>query len=137
MITIKSTGYWATGIQVCWLERAGGDGHGSRSGWSATIDFYDDGFCDDDADAGRVSTEGQLRTRYAVHDGQTVSGLTAAIDALLADAERLGIQFHDRSLYYRKDGEDPDWPAPDGWRALLAAQAERIGWTTPYVAAAP
>lgn len=131
-------GYWSTGIILTWnpLVFRGDDGKWV-SGWSDIVTFHDDGWVDDlDTDAGAISTEGTLRTRYAVTDGQVRTALAAVIDTLIADADRLGIRFtwptaDDRPhLYYRGDGEHPDYPPPDGWRDLLAAEAERIGWAT-------
>lgn len=133
---ITTTGsYWTTGIVLRWHERSGSSNGVDHSGWSATLDFYDSGFCDDDADTGRVSTEGTLRTlhtRYAVRDGETVSGLTAAVGTLITDARHLGITFNDPQLYYQGDGEDEECPPPPGWEEALAAEASRIGWRTPY-----
>lgn len=135
---ITTTGsYWTTGIVLRWHERSGSSNGVAHSGWAATLDFYDSGFCDDDADTGRVSTEGTLRTlhtRYAVSDGETVSGLTAAVDALITDARHLGITFNDPQLHYKGDGEDEECPPPPGWRGILAPEAARIGWRTPYSA---
>lgn len=121
-------GYWATGIVLTWY----GDGR-----WSGEINYYDNGFCDDDPDHAEVSTEGTLRTRYVVRDGTHVDGLTAVIDTLIGDAARLGIDLRDPVggrpyLYYRRDGEDVDYPPPPDWKALLAGQAARIGWRSPY-----
>lgn len=143
MILLKSTGYWSIGIQLTWTSRASYRNGTYRPGWQASLDFLDDGFCDDDANTGVISTQGSLQTRYFVADGaqpsgpedsiaRGASGLTAAISALLADATHMGITFNDPFLYYRGDGEDEDYPPPDGWEELLAAEAERIGWRTPY-----
>jgi hypothetical protein len=136
-------GYWSTGISV-WYAYSGQ----GRHGWAAKVEYYDDGFCSDDADTGQVSTEGTLRTegelgtRYAVQQGEAADALTVVIDVIKADAERLGIRWGvDRavppSLYYRGDGEDENYPPPDGWRETLAAQSERIGWRPLYVELAP
>lgn len=125
--------YWATGVVTRWSGHIDDPGSGAGR-WSAHVDFCDDGFCSDDAETGQVSTEGTLRTRYFVRDGETVSGLRAALDAILSDANRLGIEFNnDRGpcLYYEGDGEDPDWPPPPGWRELLCVEADRLGWQTP------
>jgi hypothetical protein len=125
--------YWATGITV----RYGYSGMGFY-GWGATADFYDSGFCDDNTDTGTVSTQGTIRTRYFVREGTgaDADGLTAAIDAIKRDAGRLGIRFggHGTSptVYYEGDGEDSDWPPPDGWRGMVNAQAERLGWRPLY-----
>ncbi len=123
-------GYWATGIKV--RANRASDG---RVGWGAEVDYLDDGFVSDDADTGHISTEGRLRTRYFVKDGDTVGGLTAAIDVVIRDAARLGIGWRDEAggphLYVDGDGEDPDVWLPDGWRELLAEQSARLGWSGP------
>jgi hypothetical protein len=121
-------GYWCTGIVVRWME---------GSGWGASARFSDDGFCSDDADAGHVSTEGTIGTRYFVEGGERTSALSAAIDAVKADAERLGITFcipgsGPATVYYEGDGEDPQWPPPPHWREIVNAQARRLGWEPMY-----
>ena len=132
----KSGRYWSTGITVTYAplaERINGEPH---PGWHASLDYCDDGFADNDPEAGRVSTEGRLHTRYPVRDTKIRSGLSIAIDALIADAERLGITFTTLSgnrgphLLYDGDGENETHPAPEGFRDLLAAEAERIGWSS-------
>lgn len=127
MITKVSTTYWATGITV----------HCDGERWGGHVDFYDDGFANDDPDTGAISTEGTLRTRYLVRDGEHVTALTAVLDTLAADAERLGIRLAGPaqsapSLYYRLDGEDPDSPPPANWRQALTVEAARRGWECPY-----
>lgn len=118
--------YWSTGITLTYH-----DGE-----WGASLTFLDAGFLDDDADAGQVSTEGTLRTRYAVHDGDEVDGLTAAIDALMADAARLGIEWRRMPgvapSLFTDEAEAPGWEWPAGWRELVGAQAERLGWESPH-----
>lgn len=140
MITKSNTRHWATGISLRWTEHAGSHGvDGQRvsySGWAAKLEFYDDGFCDDDPDKREVSTQGTLVTRYAVRDGEQVSGLSLAIDTLLADAERFGIELRGPgrtpNLYYEGDGEDVNYPPPPGWHVLLAAESARLGWDCIY-----
>lgn len=120
--------YWSTGITLRYSTL-----RGSQGAWAARVDYLDDGFASDDTDAGKISTEGGIRTRYFVEDGTTTEALTAVIDTVKADAERLGIVWRDRPhLYYECDGEDPEWPAPDGWRTTLNAQAARLGWEPIY-----
>lgn len=125
MILQASDSYWAVGITVrC-------DTHGR---WGGHIDFYDDGFCDDNADKGQVATQGRLATRYLVDDGTDVPALRAVLDTLIDDAQRLGIRLAGPaqsrpSLSYEGDGEDPANPPPAGWRELLAAESARLGWT--------
>jgi len=51
--------------------------------------------------------------------------------------KRLGITFEappqsQPSLYMHGDGEYADAEYPDGWRELINAEADRIGWTSPY-----
>lgn len=63
--------------------------------------------------------------------------LTAVIDVIKADAERMGIRFPMGSagpyVFYEGDGEDEDCPPPEGWRDLLAKEAQRLGWESLYV----
>jgi len=135
MITTSGR-YWATGITVTHQPFAGRTDGEPHSGWGASLDYCDDGFADDDPEKGFVSTEGTLHTRYAVRDSTTRSGLSIAVDNLLADAKRLGIQFNPCSpdsapfLYYRGDGENSEFPPPDGWRQTLATEAARIGFVS-------
>lgn len=122
--------YWATGISV----RTMNDRDDALM-WAAEMKFLDDGFCDDDADNGQISTEGKLHTRYLVRDGDDRTALATILDVLIADAATLGITFRTDippSLYFHQDGVDPDWPPPPGWENLLAEQADRLGWTTNY-----
>jgi hypothetical protein len=123
--------YWATGISV----RYGYSGEGLY-GWSASVRFYDDGWVDD-AHRGMVPTQGTLQTRYTVTDRETPGGdgLSAAVDAVKADAERLGITWQREqglapSVYCdHEDGEED----PPGWRELVDAQSVRLGWKpVPY-----
>lgn len=125
-----NTGYWAVGITVTWNAHAYGYGGQWKPGWRAEFSFYDDGFGgkDVDADHGHVSTGGTLSTRYFIPDGETTSGLSAAVDAILNDAKRLGIEFTHQALYYKGDGEDENFPPPPDWRRALAVEADRIGF---------
>ena len=107
--------YWSTGIVLKY------DGRGS---WSATAEFFDSGFCDDE------STEGRLHTRYYVP-------LETAIDVVIADAAKLGIEFNKNTdgksiLMVRGDGEYEDCPLPENWKEVLEQQAVRIGWASAY-----
>lgn len=131
MILTKSTGYWATGITLAWREAY----LSHAESWCGYLDYFDDGFCDDNPDTGAISTQGTLRTRYGVENTDTTSALTAVVNTLILDAASLGITWRGANdnppmLYYRGDGEDPDYPPPDGYRELLRATAERIGWAT-------
>lgn len=131
MISTKSGGYWAKGII---LRYRGYQGSHPES-WGGSVDFYDDGLLNDDPAAGKVSTEGTLRTRYFVESRDGNVALTAVIDTLIADAGRLGIRFEGTvtdkpALWY--ESEDEDF-APEGWRHMLRAQADRIGWDSPRV----
>lgn len=118
-------GYWATGVTCKWT-----DSQVNGPGWSAELKFYDSGVLDDDPDAGVVSTQGTLTTRYYVH-GE--NGLTAALDVLIADAGRLGITLGQPgrpSLYVPGDGEAEDVELPPDWLSALRAAADRLGWET-------
>lgn len=122
--------YWATGISVRTMHD-----RDDALMWAAEVKFLDDGFCNDDADNGQISTEGRLHTRYMVRDGDDRTALATILDVLIADAATLGITFRTDippSLYFHQDGVDPDWPPPPDWENLLAEQAARLGWTTNY-----
>jgi hypothetical protein len=121
--------YWATGITVRYGYSGGG-----RYGWQAIAEFFDDGWAGNDCAGRGVSTEGRLVTRYHVVDDDEADGLTAAVDAVKADAERLGIIFRqDGRVFYENDGDSEDYPPPQGWRELVDAQASRLGWGGIYV----
>jgi hypothetical protein len=137
VILERSTTYWSVGITLTWHPEGARDEKGAKvDGWSGSVDYYDDGFAgDDDADSGTLCTEGTLRTRYVVADGRQQTALSAIVDTLIADAARLGIEFRisgkdSARLYVPGDGEWDSHPLPDGWRQLLAAEAERIGWVS-------
>lgn len=99
------TGYWSTGIDIALLDDR----------WSVTLDFFDDGFVQ------HASTEGELRCRYLVDD------LDGGVDTLVDDALRLGIVFKPESMiFYKGDGEDPNYPAPPNRIEILNAQAQRL-----------
>lgn len=102
--------YWSTGITV-WR---------TSGGWFATLSFYDGGFAQPGA------TEGQLGTRYALPT------VTAAIALAKADAERLGIEWHEPTIYYRGDGEEPEYSPPAAWAELVSDEAKRLGWKPCY-----
>lgn len=110
--------YWATGITVTHHPENWGGSSSAREPreWAAYVDYLDDGFCD------WHSTEGRLRTRYGT------PSLTEAIDLVKTDADRLGIVWKEPTLYVEGDGEDPEVSLPEGWRDLLAAECDRLGW---------
>ncbi|MFI8351277.1 hypothetical protein [Streptomyces sp. NPDC085596] len=130
----KSGRYWSTGITVTYSQLAERINDEPYGGWHAALEYTDDGFANNDPDTGQVSTEGTLHTRYPVRNAKIRSGLSVAVDTLLADAKRLGIEFIGTSaypepwLYYNGDGESAEHPPPTGWRETLAAEAERIGF---------
>ncbi|WP_330172932.1 hypothetical protein OG875_04635 [Streptomyces sp. NBC_01498] len=125
--------YWSAGIAVTWVPASVLIGEGLYGGWHAVLTYYDDGFFDTDPETGQVSTWGTLRTRSPVRDAKIRSGLSIAVDALLADAQRLGIEFPADSgsgpqLGYEEDMDREYHPPPKGWRETLTAEAERIGF---------
>jgi hypothetical protein len=102
--------YWSTGITI----------GGERGCWSVWLEFLDDGWLD------LASTEGTLRVRYTL---DTREELERAIDTLIADAERLGIEWITTvgcPTVYAKDSEDP------GHEQIANEQAERLGWSPAY-----
>ena len=132
---ISSTGrYRSTCITVTFTpvaEHANGQPY---PGWHAALDYCDDGVRRQRPRDRPGLHRRHTPTRYPVRDSKIRSGLSIAIDTLLADAARLDIDFPTAPsprLYYWGDGEDPNHPAPEGWRDLLAAEADRIGWTHP------
>ena len=120
-------GYWSTGITVKY-------GYASMgcNGWAAEATYLDGGFCNDDPANGVISTEGTLHTRYVVREQDGTDVLTAIIDAVKADAERLGVSWLTPHVYYKGDGEDENYPPPEGWREMIDAQAARLGWESLY-----
>ncbi|MFE6939626.1 hypothetical protein [Streptomyces chartreusis] len=135
---ISKTGrYWSTGITVTYSPLAERINDEPYNGWHAKLDYQDDGIANNDPDTGQIATEGTLYTRYPTRDAKIRSGLSIAPHTLIADAKRLGIEFRavgrrtEPWLFYRGDGEDADYPPPDGWREALAAEADRIGFR-PY-----
>lgn len=103
--------YWSTGVTLKWFK---------DDRWTAEVKFFDSGFCED------KSTEGHLITRYYIN-------IQTAIDTIIADAEKIGIEFKKNEdgqamLFGKHDGLSEDWPMPSNWRQILIEQAERIGW---------
>ena len=103
--------YWSTGITI--------EYHGDR--WSAQVKFYDDGFCDNE------SSEGTLRARYQLKD------LAKVIDVVKRDAEKLGIQWKEGPGIYVEENGQGDRCSHPGWKAIVKAQCERLGWQTAYL----
>jgi hypothetical protein len=102
--------YWSTGIMIA----------PTTGGWAVSLQFYDDGFAQDDA------TEGTMRVRYLVADAQ----LEHALRVLRADAERLGIRFgvgpELRPTVYAEDDEN------ETARRRANQLADALGWTPAY-----
>jgi hypothetical protein len=120
--------YWATGITV-----HADPEHMDR--WTAEVVYVDDGLPggDDNTDKGVISTEGRLYTRYAVRPGDTADALTAAIDVIKADAERIGVTWaKDATVCYIGAGRWDVFPPPARWRETVNAQAVRLGWRPAY-----
>lgn len=112
--------YWSTGIAVKYIAPIGN----SPAAWAVSLEFLDDGFC------GNASTEGSLRVRYVRED------LSAMIDTLKADAERLGICFKrgggTATVYMIGDGESALEDYPPNWKRIVNDQARRLGWQPCY-----
>lgn len=112
------TAYSSLGIDVNYTQ----------SGWSASVRYFDSG----NAASKQVSTEGTLSTRYA-EGGPHEGALTKVIDAIKADAERLGIKWARPPYLYAafiEAAENYPDRFPRNWESLIAAQANRIGWYT-------
>lgn len=108
------TDYWSPGIT---LEPIFHDG---KLEWKLKLEFLDAGWCDED------STEGVLTTRYYCTD------LSRAIQVLIQDAEKLGIELRNPHLYMRGDGEHSDIKYPHDWKEIMRSESERLGWKCIY-----
>ncbi len=117
--------YWSTGIRIEYT-----DCHSPA--WGGEVDFFDDSLGDQAPEQRAISTHGRLQTRYFVPSrGSDRDALTAVTDTLIRDAEQLGVEFRDPTLYATGEGVDPDYPLPDGWVDLFEEQADRLGWARP------
>lgn len=125
MISTKGS-YWAASITLRYQDRP--------QSWAGNLDFYDEGLANDNAESGRISTEGSLHTRYFVKGHPAEVALAAVIDTLIADAGRLGIGFKgtvtDKPELLYDDGENAEFPPPEGFKHMLRTQADRIGWNS-------
>jgi hypothetical protein len=116
------TGYWATGITV---KRRGPDG----TCWVTYLDFHDDGFSNDDIAAGEVSTQGRFANRYPAREAEDKTALATVLDVLIADAQRLGIEFRRTNgtpELYIDEGDPGAYQPLD--HVYITEQAERLGW---------
>lgn len=122
--------YWSSGIIVTYRVNPEGTG-----GWHVTVNFYDDGWANDDRpQEGIVATGGKLYTAYVVKDADSLTCLTAAVDTVVRDARGIGVLFEPTAgvgpfIYY---GMATEFPPPDGWQVMLDNQAERLGWPPLY-----
>lgn len=88
--------YFHTGVTFTY-----GYAGNNKNGWSAKASFTDAGFCNDDVSLDRISTEGNLRTRYSVRDSNGVSGIRVAAKIMLNDLARMGIMvFPDFKMFF-------------------------------------
>lgn len=123
--------YWATGITCHWTPEVGG---GRGPGWGASLKFYDDGFANDFAEIGLIATEGTLDTRYFVPESAVTPSLAIALNVLIQDAKKLGVEFMPRggglpTLYVEHDGAG-NVELPSDWREVVGREAARLGWTS-------
>ncbi len=119
--------YWSTGIRIEYTDY-------HSPAWGGEVDFFDDSLGDHAPEQGAISisTYGHLQTRYFVPStGSDRDALTAVTDTLIRDAEQLGVEFRDPTLYATGEGLDPDYPLPEGWVDLFEEQADRLGWARP------
>ena len=117
--------YWSTGIRIEYTDHRG-------PAWGGEVDFFEDTFAHQDPGRGLISTYGHLQTRHFVPSrGSHREALTLVTDTLIRDAEQLGVEFRDPTIYATGEGLDPDYPLPEGWVDLLEEQADRLGWATP------
>lgn len=117
--------YWSTGIRIEYTEHR-------VPAWGGEVDFFDDLLAEQDSSRGEISTYGHVQTRHFVPSAASHrDALTLVTDTLIRDAERLGIEFREPTIYATGEGVDPDYPFPDNWIGLLEEQADRLGWSRP------
>ena len=117
--------YWSTGIRIEYTDHL-------CEAWGGEVNFFDDTFAEQQPERERVSTYGHLQTRHFVEStGGHRDALTIVTDTLIRDAEQLGIEFRNPTLYATGDGVDPYYPLPEGWIDLFEEQADRLGWSRP------
>jgi len=113
---------WTVGVTVNYGYAGSG-----RNGWYAEIGWHD----------GRIIEPGVIEGKiYTRHHEPTLAG---ALDAVMAQAVRFGILLGmgqddalGFALFYEGDGDDPSYPPPAGWRAMLREEAARRGWRCIY-----
>jgi len=109
---------WSVGITLKFGYAGGG-----LYGWWAWVDFENSAEpVTDGCMSGRVST------KYGID-------ICKAIDQVLELCSQIGVEFIEHAdclpaVYYLQDGDSKDYPPPEGWREILKAQADRIGWNT-------
>ncbi|MFD7521410.1 hypothetical protein [Paenibacillus chitinolyticus] len=86
-------------------------------GWRAKLCWADGAFLEDH------TIEGEIINRYFVQE------IGKAIDYVLEVATQFNLPiWKEFALWYSEDGADNDYPPPDGWTELLAAEAHKRGW---------
>jgi hypothetical protein len=117
--------YWSNGIRIEYTDYQG-------PAWGGEVDFFDESLGDQRPAQGVISTHGHLQTRHFVPSrGSDRDALTAVTDTLIRDAEQLGVEFRDPTLYATGEGVDPDYPLPTNWLDLFEEQTDRLGWARP------
>lgn len=111
-----------------------------RPCWSATIEFFDGGFADDDLPAGKLSTGGTIGSTFYVHehgDMGHVEFVQQMVTLLLQDAESMNIEVkHPRfapSVYVLEDDSyqdngHPEVLSKDQVLAIFKELALRLNW---------
>jgi len=117
--------FWSTGIRIEYTDYL-------NPAWGGEVDFFEEDWVTEDPRRTLPSTYGHLQTRHLVPSrGSHRDALTVVTDTLIRDAEQLGIEFRDPTLYVTGDGVEPDYPLPEDWIDLFEEQTDRLGWARP------
>jgi len=102
-------------------------------GWAGFVDFFDAGFCSDNAATATISTEGTLRTRYFVRDAGDNIGIQVALEAVLAQIEKFDIKLSTigGAIFLTEAGSDGDTKVKlsPAERKFIKAFGKEKNWT--------